>query len=149
MCSVRGLCTRRHSWAIGLSVYVLITIAGCSSGPPGYKIAGKVVDGDKPVLPDPNLSLRMTFMQVVEEGKAYNLYSTMLKPEDGSFEMLGNDSSGVPAGKYRVKFMSMSPTSATTKFLNARFRSDASPILIDIVDDKAPVVIDISSYKKK
>jgi hypothetical protein len=134
---------------LGLSFFVIFS-GGCSSSPAHFKVRGKVVDGDKAVLPDPNSSIHLNFVQIVDEGKPFNSYGTMLNPEDGTFEVVGNEFDGMPAGKYRVQMSSISPNpSATIKLITSRFQSSASPIVVDIVDDKTPLVIDIAPYKKK
>jgi hypothetical protein len=142
--------TRPLSWPIGLSACLLLLFAGCTSGPPRFIIKGKVIDGAKEVKPDPNSSIHMQWVQQVDEGKAAQNYSTMLNPDDGSFEMNGNEDGGVIPAKYRVKFTSLSPKpSPLINFLNNRFGQDTSPIFIDIVDDKNPVVIDIATHRKR
>jgi len=139
---------RQLAWAFG--VCFLMAFAGCSSGPPTFIIKGKVVDGAKPLLPDAGTSIQIVFAQQADEGKAAYSYSTRLNADDGTFEMLGNESAGVPAGKYRVALLETTlKPSATAAFLNARFRLDNSPIIVDIVDDKTPLEIDISRYRKK
>jgi len=148
--SARRVFFHRASWPLYLSACFLIAFAGCSSGPPHYKIKGKVVDGDKPLLPDPNSSITIIFAQIADEGKGANSYTTQLSAEDGSFEIIGNELTGMPAGKYRVKFNSLSPSpSPTIKLLNQKFGTDRSPIELTIVDDKTPLVIDIAPFKRK
>jgi hypothetical protein len=141
---------RLLSWPIGLSACLLLVFAGCTSGPPRFIIKGKVVDGAKEVKPDPNSSIHMQWVQQVDEGKAGQSYSTMLNPDDGSFEMTGNEDGAVLAAKYRVKFTSLSPKpSPLINFLNGRFGLDNSPLFIDIVDDKNPLTIDIAPHRKR
>jgi hypothetical protein len=128
---------------------LLVLFAGCSSGATRFKVKGKVVDGDKAVLPDENSSIHLTFMKPEEiEGKDNDRFATMLNPTDGTFEI--ESEGGIPAGQYRVLFRSMSlKPSPTTQFIN-RFQSkDTSPVLVDVIDEKTPLVIDISVYKKK
>lgn len=129
----------------------LALVVGCSSsGPAHFKVKGKVVDGAKPVLPDPNSSIHLTFTPQVPAGQAFSLYSAMLKSDDGTFEIHGDTLTGMPAGKYRVSLRSMSPNpSPLSQLLNRKFSEDRSPIVVDVVDDKTPLVIDIASYKGK
>ena len=149
--SQRTLRSLRSSFAlVVVGLLVGLSAAGCSSGVPRYIIKGKVVDGDKPVLPDPNNSISMHFIQQLEEGKFFDIYVTQLNAEDGTFAMIGNEDTGIPAGKYRVKFRTVLVNpSAMSKLLMQKFGNEKSPILIDIVDDKTPLVIDIAPYKGK
>jgi hypothetical protein len=136
---------------VGLALCCLAIVAGCSSAPPHFKVKGKVVDGANAVLPDKNTSIHLTFVPEAADGKGFDLYNAMLNSEDGSFEVEGNESIGMPAGKYRVKMRSMAMInpSALSQLINRKFANDPSPIIVDVVDDKTPVVIDIALFKKK
>ena len=127
--------------------------AGCSSGSPHFVVKGKVVDGDKSILPDPNEknAIHILFVQQRDDGKPPEMYSSSLNREDGTFELKGHDDSGVIPGKYRVKFNSVMPDAkaVTSRLLMQKFSTDTSPILVDIVDGKTPLAIDIGPHKNK
>jgi hypothetical protein len=144
----RFLVLWRSSCACFLS-FLAVALAGCTPEPPSFIISGRVVYGEKPVLPDEGSSVSMTLIPQVGEDKLYDLYSTRLNTEDGSFEIHGIKTKGVPPGKYRVKFTSLSmKPSPMVNLLNQRFGTDQSPVLIDVVDDKTPIVIDLKQFAK-
>src|SRR5262245_18877901 len=88
-----------------------LAAAGCTPAVRHYAVKGKLMDGEKAVLPDPKTSLLLTFVQQVEAEKSFNTYTARITEDvtTGEFLVTSNSGEGLPAGSYRVKIRSTSP----------------------------------------
>lgn len=138
-------------------------LAGCpkgSSGPTLYKVTGKVVQDGTPV-PIQNYregynSLEVEFFAVDDTGasKLSPGGKAFVKP-DGSFSIIGENTKGLRAGKYRVAVRHVDRTAGTgpTRKPDPTGRMDAwqgkfdekkSPFVFDVTGSQGDIVIDLA-----
>jgi hypothetical protein len=141
------------------SVLVLLAGAcGCSTGPSRLVVKGKLTNGGKTILPERRGGLTVVFTPEPGTGTTYPAgYSAA----DDSYDVIGPDRRGIPAGKYKVTLSMMPPTTtADGKDLpagtlhslqqqadqfNNKYSGTNSPIIVDV--NKSELDIDLSQYK--
>lgn len=86
----------------------------------------------------------LVFIPIVDPGTPFDTYPTRMNA-DSTFTVEGKTGQGIPPGKYRVSIQQMVPGGpAAITEMNERFSDEKSPIIVEIVDSKTPVVIDLA-----
>jgi len=80
-------------------------LAGC--GGSKHKVQGKIVKGGQPYGLSEKGVFQLSF--VPAEGKTTQIYNATVNSKDGTFEIVGPDGKGIPAGKYKVQLVAMDP----------------------------------------
>lgn len=134
---------RRRSLAwIVLAVAGLI---GCGDGkPPRVKFGGKVTDGGKPLsIPNGGMA-QISFIPLFDDptkpGKRDPASSLII--EDGSYKIIGTDSTGIYPGKYRVTIKVM--RTIDSDLLKGKFDETNSKIEREVTLSTSSFDFDIS-----
>lgn len=123
---------------------VCLFLSACSSGPKPLKVTGKLTYQGKPLAVDAKGGVTLTFIPVVEAGQAFTNQQAEVNREDMSFAVKGPTGQGIPAGKYRIAVMLMTPEQTPmVREINQRFTQEQSPIVRDIASEE-PIVLDLS-----
>ena len=129
--------------AFGLMLCFLIP--ACSSGPTTYKVKGTLLNKEKPYTVAKGGGVTIVFIPIVAATAAFDTYPTRMDPDDSSFTVEGKEGKGMPPGKYRVSIQQMVPGGpAAISEMNERFSDKNTPIIVEITDGKAPLVIDLA-----
>jgi len=110
----------------------LLLVAAClASGCSGAKqVKGKITKGGQPF----SVSDKGVFvLNFVAEGGDKKSYSADTK-KDGTFTILGPESKGIPAGKYKVELQAFDPYAgpASTDTLKGKFAPGKSAYVVDV-----------------
>jgi hypothetical protein len=74
---------------------------GCSSGK--LQTRGRVLKAGQPYIPPEGEYVRLTFVPIMEQGKAQDFYVAEFNREDATFKVAGKDLKGMPQGKRTSK----------------------------------------------
>jgi len=119
-------------------IIVLVLFASVASGcgPKLLKAKGRVLKDGVAFTPPAEDRLIITFMPVAD--KVREMYVAAFNNADGTFNVLGRTTKGLPPGKYRVLFQ-YKPA-----------EGNESPLSDDITDeDGSPYVFDVDSSTKE
>ena len=113
------------------AVVICFGFAGCGGGPPLQKAKGQVLVNGKNYQVGGREQLQVIFYPDVATPNT--TYPATVKP-DGSFETLGMDGNGIPAGKYRVGITS--PYGGGSVTIPPEIGLSTSPIVREVVQGK-------------
>jgi hypothetical protein len=114
-------------------------VLGC--GKSGFFHAkGHIVKGGQPFQIADGQSLRIFFAPATAEGSRYDSYAGTLNPDDGSFEIVGKDGQGLPAGKYQVGIQLMQ---GKEDQLGGRLLGPQSGITLEVAPSSKDLLIDL------
>jgi len=116
-----------------LSAWIAICLgcAGCGGGPPLQKAKGQVLVNGKNYQVGGREQLQVIFYPDVATPNT--TYPATVQP-DGSFETMGMDGKGIPAGKYRVGITS--PYGGGSVTIPPEIGLSTSPIVREVVQGK-------------
>jgi hypothetical protein len=141
-------------------VLAVLCVAGCGSGQ-RIHVQGRLVKGGSPFTPPEGASNQVVFVAVDVKGDSEpNIardepFAAAVNQEDGTFEVLGPDGTGIPPGKYRVavtqkyrtkhdidvpKKRGEAPVNRDTDLLGERFSPTQSPIIVEVLQSDQIVV---------
>ena len=110
---------------------ICLCFAGCGGGPPLQKAKGQILVNGKNYQVGGREQLQVIFYPDVATPNT--TYPATVKP-DGSFETLGMDGNGIPAGKYRVGITS--PYGGGNVTIPPEIGLSTSPIVREVVQGK-------------
>jgi hypothetical protein len=113
------------------TVAICLGCVGCGGGPPLQKAKGQVLVNGKNYQVGGREQLQVIFYPDVATPNT--TYPATVKP-DGSFETLGMDGNGIPAGKYRVGITS--PYGGGSVTIPPEIGLSTSPIVREVVQGK-------------
>jgi len=127
-----------------LAVFALLfCLAGSGCSKSGLKPTGKIVKNGEPF----KLSEKGLFVISVSSAdeKDAGAMPVNSKPY-GTFEVVGKEGKGIPAGKYRFSVQAIDPYTTTGKdMFNGRFYGDKSPFVEDIKGNQE-IILDIGKH---
>ena len=133
---------------IAFCLISLFTASGCgAASAKTYHVKGKLTNGGKSPVPDNKAGLTIVFLPLDPEAKKAT-YTAAFNGDDNTYEVFGPDGKGVPAGKYKVTLLMMSPGFAGEAKFNDQYSSSKSPIEVEVTSDKNDQDIDLSKYSK-
>jgi hypothetical protein len=127
------------------SLVVLVTAAGCDSGPKRVILKGKVTNNGTSLVPDRKGGVTMVFLPIPPTG---NTFPAGVDPLDGSYTVLGPDQKGMPLGKYRVYVsVMMEKMTPETERMNSNYTERNTPIEVEITGPELD--IDVAKFPPK
>jgi hypothetical protein len=117
---------------------------GCSRSS-FIKARGRIVkNGEAYTLPKGE-GLRMIFVpQAPPQGDHYDSYPAVFFPDKGTFEVVGKEGKGLPAGKYIVSLELMQKKE---DLFRGRLLGKASPIVVEVTPANHDLLIDLDAIK--
>jgi hypothetical protein len=117
--------------------------AGCGgSGKLGTK--GRVLKGGQPFILPEGEYVRLTFIPVLEKGRAEDYYVAEYKREDATFQVKGKDLKGMPPGKYKIMVEHLK---GRTDVLKGAFSEANTPFVCEVKTGADEVTIDLAQKK--
>jgi hypothetical protein len=107
-----------------------------------FHAKGHIVKGGQRFQIAEGQSLRILFAPLAGEGGRYDSYAGTFDPDDGSFEIVGKDGQGLPAGKYRVGIQLMQ---GKEDQLGGRLLGSQSGITLEVTPGSKDLLIDLDS----
>ncbi len=138
---------------LGIGLWLLAGLSGCSSGPTKVVVTGKIVDGGQPLklegeeFEEGAAAIELEFYPLDESGqfdKQAEVYAASVN-SDGTFTVSGIDGNGIPVGKYRVALRCLVESEEGEKDVwDGRFEPSNSPFTVEITEQNHEVVVDVS-----
>jgi hypothetical protein len=121
----------------------LLFLAGCGpKGPKTYVVTGSVMKGGKPLEVKPVIGrVRVVFDPQDEELKNSIGKVDAVVKADGTFSVVGNNSKGIPAGKYKIYVYQYDPM--PTDLLQGAFAEGRSPLVREVTGKNDHFEIDL------
>ena len=130
MCSFRNL--------VVVALVGLVSVGCGNNGMINAK--GRVVKGGQPFLLPDGQAMRVFFAPTNTEGSRYDSYAASYNADDGSFEVVGKDGRGLPAGQYQVGIQVME---GKEDLLGGRLLGPTSGITLEVTSGSNDLVIDL------
>src|SRR5947209_3093162 len=102
--------------------------AGCG-GSGKLQTRGKVLKGGRPLVLPEGEYVRLTFVPVVDKGRAEDYYVAEYNRSDGSFKVAGKDLQGMPPGKYKIMVEHLK---GRNDVLRGAFSEDRTPFACEV-----------------
>jgi hypothetical protein len=118
--------------------------AGCG-GSGKLQTRGKVLKGGQPLILPEGEYVRLTFVPVLEKGKAEDYYVAEFNRADGTFKVAGKDLKGMPPGKYKV---AVEHLKNRRDILKGAFAEDRTPFVCEVKTSADEVTIDLDQKQK-
>ena len=123
-----------------LAVGMLLGLVASGCGHGRFVAKGRVIKGGEPYQPAEGESLLISFAPVDSPVSSNaDSYAAHYDPTDGTFEVVGKDGKGLPAGKYRVGIQLMKKKE---DLLGGQLTAYKSPLVFDVTGKQ--VVIDLN-----
>jgi hypothetical protein len=107
------------------------------------KARGRVVKDGQAYTLAAGEGLRMIFLpQAAPDGEHYDSYPAVFHPEEGTFEVVGKEGKGLPAGKYTVSLELMKNKEDLFK---GHLFGKNSPILLEVSQANHDLLIDLDA----
>jgi hypothetical protein len=119
-----------------------LLVSGC--GERLIKVRGKVVKNGQPFSVSEKGVLQIAFHKD-EGGKTASFGAVPQK--DGSFEILGEGSKGIPAGKYRITIEAIDPYPNGKDLLKGQFSAKNSKLVRDVTGSEE-ITLEVGSGSK-
>jgi hypothetical protein len=107
-----------------------------------FNAKGRIVKGGQPFHLADGQSLRLSFAPTKVEGSRYDSYAGSFDPDDGTFEVVGKDGQGLPAGTYNVGIQLMQ---GKEDQLRGRLMGPKSGITLEVAAGAKDLVIDLDA----
>lgn len=120
--------TPKAAFFLVAAAVVALVASGCGGGPPVQKAKGQILVNGKNYRVGAREQLLVIFYPDVESPNT--TYPAEVQP-DGSYETIGMEGRGIPAGKYRVGITS--PRGGGKVPIPPEFGSPSSPIVREII----------------
>jgi hypothetical protein len=120
---------------------IAVGAAGCGSAGGHFNAKGRVVRGGKPYVTQKGEGLRIFFAPVEARtpGK-YDSFAAVYRPDDGTFQVVGKDGTGLPPGQYHVSLQLMKDKEDLFK---GKLMGKQSPYTFDVSRGGEELVIDL------
>ena len=125
---------------------LVLGLAACGCGSNLLKTRGRVLKNGAPFLPGEGQFVRVTFVPVVEGGRAKDFYVAEVNREDGTFQVAGKDLRGMPPGRYRV---AVELDRHRSDLLRGKFDAENSPFVFDVDSGTGEIIIDLDKPPPK
>jgi hypothetical protein len=135
----------RCSTYVCFGLLTLSLLAGCG-GSSGLKAKGRVVKNGQPLALSKGEGLRIIFApQASPDERHYDSYAAAFSSDNGTFEVMGKDGKGMPAGKYRV---SLELLQKKEDQFRGKLSGKNSPIVLDVTrENSRDLLIDLDAIK--
>jgi hypothetical protein len=87
----------------------------------------------------------LTFVPVLEKGKAEDYYVAEFNRADGTFKVAGKDLKGMPPGKYKI---AVEHLQNRRDILKGAFTEDRTPFVCEVKTSSDEVIVDLDQKKK-
>jgi hypothetical protein len=121
------------------SVFCLIALFLCGCGDGLMKPRGRLVKNGESFQLGEAEGMRIVFSPIDTTGTTYEQYPAVFN-KDGTFQVVGKDGKGMPAGKYRI---SLEHLKKKKDLLKGAFAGGKSPIVREVTSSSQEIVIDL------
>ena len=130
---------RSWNW-IAVCLFIGLLALGCD-GSSRIKAKGSILKDGQPFRTGEGEGLRIVFAPLdPPAGTQYDSFAAVYDPDDGSFEVVGKDGSGLPRGKYRISLQLMSKKE---DLWSGKLIGKKSPFTCEVTAATDRVVIDL------
>jgi hypothetical protein len=133
---------RRVSFVVAVLAVGLLT-AGCG-GSGKLQTRGRVLKGGQPFILPEDEYVRLTFIPIVEKGRAEDYYVAEFNRTDATFKVAGKDLKGMPPGKYKIMVEHLRNRN---DLLKGAFSEANTPFIREVTTAADEVTIDLAQKK--
>jgi len=117
--------------------------AGCG-GSGKLQTRGRVLKGGQPFTLPEDEYVRLTFIPVLEKGRAEDYYVAEYNRSDATFKVAGKDLKGMPPGKYKIMVEHLRNRN---DLLKGAFSEARTPFVCEVKTTADEVTVDLDQKK--